>query len=394
MKTRTLVAAGIAAFVWQAPALAQESVDDRLSGLERRIKYLEQRVAAQDEMIVEKDRQIAELTEGREDAWFDAVEIGGVIELEAAYASHVADENPYEGDPSTTAELATVELGIAARIHDWVGAEIVVKKNDDDDDIAIDEAFLTIAPPEGAWSLQTGRYVVPFGVYETNMISDPVTLDLGETGQDAVMLAAESGGVYGSVFAFNGDLDRGEDDTIDGFGVTLGYAMEIEGGAIDATSPGSTISLSWINDLGESDGFDGVIDPTGVDNVPGWAASVVLGWGDVTLIGEYLTALDGFEGDGIEFGGAGAEPSAWTVEAAYGFDLGGRDATAAASYQGTSEASELELPENRSLVGLSVEMAEGVALSAEWKRDEDYGEAEGGTGKNADTVTVQLAAEF
>lgn len=389
MKSRTLIVAGLAAFVWQAPALAQESVDDRLSGLERRIKYLEQRVAAQDEMIVEKDRQIAELT-GREDAWFDAVEIGGVIELEAAYASHGADDEdgPYEGDPSTTAELATLELGIAARIHDWVGAEIVVK-NDDDDDIAVDEAFLTIAPPEGAWALQTGRYVVPFGVYETNMISDPVTLDLGETGQDAVMFAAESGGLYGSAFAFDGDLERGGDNTIDGFGVALGYAMEIEGGAIDA-------NLSWINDLGESDGFE--IDPAGADNVPGWAASVVLGWGDVTLIGEYLTALDGFEGDGIEFGDAGAEPSAWTVEIAYGFDLGGRDATAAVGYQGTSEAvgdaDSLGLPERRALVGLSAEMTEGVALSAEWKRDEDYGEAEGGTGKSADTVTVQLAAEF
>ena len=394
MKSRTLIVAGLAAFVWQAPALAQESVDDRLSGLERRIKYLEQRVAAQDEMIVEKDRQIAELT-GREDAWFDAVEIGGVIELEAAYASHGADDAPYEGDPSTTAELATLELGIAARIHDWVGAEIVVK-NDDEDDIAIDETFLTIAPPEGAWALQTGRYVVPFGVYETNMISDPVTLDLGETGQDAVMFAAESGGLYGSVFAFNGDLNRGDDETIDGFGVTLGYAMEIEGGAIDA-------NLSWINDLGESGGVNDVIDglveendieEPGADNVPGWAASVVLGWGDVTLIGEYLTALDGFEGDGIGFGSAGAEPSAWTVEANYGFDLGGRDATATVGYQGTSEATALELPENRSLVGLSVGMAEGVALSTEWKRDEDYGEAEGGTGKSADTVTVQLAAEF
>ena len=46
------------------------------------------------------------------------------------------------------------------------------------------------------------------------------------------------------------------------------------------------------------------------------------------------------------------------------------------------------------LVGLSVEMGEGVGLSAEWKRDEDYGEAEGGTGQSDDTVTVQLAAEF
>ena len=377
MKTRVLVAAGLAAFVWQAPALAQESVDDRLSGLERRIKYLEQRVAAQDEMIVEKDRQIAELT--GEDAWFDAVEIGGTIELEAAH------ESPYEGDSSTTAELATVELGIAARIHDWVGAEIVVK-NDDDDKIEVDEAFLTIAPPEGAWALQAGGYVVPFGVYETNMISDPVTLELGETGQDAVTFAAESGaGLYGSVFAFNGDLDRGGDETIDGFGVSLGYAMESEWSTVDA-------NLSWINDLGESDGFE--IDPAGADNVPGWAASVVLGWGDVTLIGEYLAALDGFGGDGLEFGGTGAEPSAWTVEAAYGFDLGGRDATAAASYQGTGEASGLDLPERRLLVGLSVEMAEGLGLSAEWKSDEDYGEAEGGTGKSADTVTVQLAAEF
>ena len=38
--------------------------------------------------------------------------------------------------------------------------------------------------------------------------------------------------------------------------------------------------------------------------------------------------------------------------------------------------------------------AEGVALGVEWKRDNDYGEADGGTGKDADTFTTLLSAEF
>ena len=82
------------------------------------------------------------------------------------------------------------------------------------------------------------------------------------------------------------------------------------------------------------------------------------------------------------------------IEAAYSFNLAGKEATVAAGYQGTEEALALELPKGRVLIGLSVPVVEGVALAVEWAKDNDYGAADGGSGRKANTVTVQLAAEF
>ena len=120
----------------------------------------------------------------------------------------------------------------------------------------------------------------------------------------------------------------------------------------------------------------------------------MLTMGSVSVLGEYLGALDEFNPDVMAFGDYGAKPSAWMVEAAYGFELAGKEATMAASYQTTDEALGLELPKKRMLVGLSAEVMDGVSLGVEWARNTDYGADDGGTGEDTDTFTVLLAAEF
>lgn len=98
----------------------------------------------------------------------------------------------------------------------------------------------------------------------------------------------------------------------------------------------------------------------------------------------------------MEFEGEGAEPTSYMVEAASDFELAGRPATFALGYQETDKAAALELPEERFLVGLSVEMMDGVALAVEGAFDEDYGDPETNdySGEDADIVTFQLATEF
>ena len=112
MKARALLLAAAVALLWHAPALAQQSVEERLLNMEKRIRQLEERVSAQDKVIAEKDKQISRLTGG--DKWFEAVEIGGVIEIEGAF------ENP--SGESSTADLVvgTVELGVGVEVSDWV----------------------------------------------------------------------------------------------------------------------------------------------------------------------------------------------------------------------------------------------------------------------------------
>lgn len=377
MKWKALLMAGIAMFLWHAPAFAQQSVEERLKSMEKRIKSLEERVSAQDKVIVEKDKQISKLTGG--DNWFEAVEIGGAIKLKGTIA------NPAEGESTTDLAVETVELGIGAQVNDWVKGEVVLLY-EQGESLDVDTATVTIGPPEGSWSLTGGQLYVPFGAFETNLISDPMTLDIGETRQTALQFDTSAGGLSGSVFLFKGDSPENDEDRIQGAGVAVGYSIEKENFELG-------LNLSYINDLGDSDGLQDVIE-TSIDRAAGVSASAMMRIGSITVLGEFLGAMDEFHADEVAFGDYGAKPSAWMAEAAYGFELAGKEATLAASYQQTDEALALELPKKRILLGVSAEVMEGLSLGVEWARDTDYSVADGGTGEDSDTLTLQLAAEF
>ena len=69
-------------------------------------------------------------------------------------------------------------------------------------------------------------------------------------------------------------------------------------------------------------------------------------------------------------------------------------ATWAVGYQATDEALALGLPESKILLAMSVEVMDDTALSFEISNSEDYGTAVGGTGKDANSVTLQFSVGF
>ena len=357
MKRMGLTGLGVAtaaALAWNAPAMADEMVEDKLETMEQRIKHLEERVASQDQMIVEKESEIAGLADG----WFNSVEIGGAVKVE------LISESPAEGDSGTRTNLRTAELGVAAAINDEWGGEIVIEN--DDGTIALVDAFLTYEPSGGGLSAAIGQQTLPFGVYDTNLITDPLTKKLGETAHTSLVLSGEAAPFGWSLFTYYAD----EAETVDGFGFGLGTAMEGDDSAFGA-------DVAWISDIGDSGGLSGMFD----DDVGGLSASARASMGPVSAIVEFVTTFDSNV--------SGAEPSAWQAETAYGFDLMGREATLAIAAGGTEDAEAAELAETLMLLGVSVGIAEGIGLGVEWKQEEGYGAA--GTD---DAVTVQLAAEF
>ena len=344
--------ASVAALAWSAPAMAGDMVEDKLATMEQRIKYLEERVASQDQMIVDKESEIAGLSDG----WFNSVEIGGVIELE------LVSESPAGEDSTISAGVGKAELGIAAAINDEWGGEIVVK---DDDGIVLDAAIVTYEPG-GGLSAAMGQQTLPFGVYGTNLVSDPLTKKLGETAHPSLVLSGEAAPFGWSLFTYYVD----DEETIDGFGLGVGTAMEGDDSAFG-------IDVAWISNIGDSDGLSGMFD----DDVGGLSASARGSMGPVSAIVELVAASGS--------GGSGAEPSAWHAEAAYSFDLIGREAALAVGAGGTSDAAATELPETRMLLGVSVGIADGIGLGIEWSQSEGY-DAAGAD----DAITVLLAAEF
>ncbi len=381
----------------QAGSIEEElsAIKARLEKLERIVQQQSSVIEQQNEVIEAKTQQLEELASNVESrdggsGWFSSVEISGVAEVEAAY------NDPDEGDSTSDIVLATAELGVAAQVNDWVSAETTLLFEEDDTDLEVDVAVITFTPPEGSWFIQSGLMYKPFGTFQTNLISDPLTLEIAETRESSILAGIKSNGFAGGVYAFNGDLSKDGDSDIDNFGVFAGYAHESENGSAFA------VNIGYINDIGDSDTLQDVIqeniDDASVeysDYVSGISIDAMYSYGPFNVVAEYITATDDFEAEELPFSTGGAEPEAFNIEVGYSFNVSGLPMTAALAFQGTDEAVALELPEERIIGGLSAEIFDATSLSFEWAHDEDYSSSDGGTDEfSGNTFTSQLAVQF
>ncbi len=334
-------------------------------------------------------------------SWFKNVTMSGAVEIEA----FGTDSDGFSGDDASDINVATAELGIEAVINDWTTANLVLLWEEEDggsNDLTVDEAIITLANLDATPLYFTaGHTAVPFGRFETMMVSDPFTLDLGETKETLVLFGVKTEGFYAGIYGFNGDLDDASDNVIDNGGADLGFAWEGEDRSVD-------FGVGYINDIGDSDGISDVVSanlPGGVDyqrNIPGYAAHAMFTIGGFSLIGEYVSAAKSFDvSNELAFNGSGAKPSAWNLEAGVAFHISGHESRVAIGYQRTKEALGLGLPEKRLSAAFSVVMLENTTLSLEWAHDQDYGAGDvdavsgtAGSGGDSDTITAQLAIEF
>jgi len=236
--------------------------------------------------------------------------LGGLFEFEASL-------NKSEGAPSSSdLALATAQLSLETEVNEHIGGHIILLYEEDPDNPGaetpkVDEAVVSFSCPQRLTTftpaLYAGRLYLPFGRFNSFLISDPLTLELGETSDTAAILALESGQLNLSLGVFNGAVDTRE-DTIDSFVVSASFQA------------GESVSfgLSWISDLAESD--NGLVaDSTFYhSSVPGAAAYLSATFGQFDFEAEVLGALDDF--DPALTGQTdltGDRPLAWNLEAAW-----------------------------------------------------------------------------
>lgn len=333
----------------------------------------------------------------------DKVTLHGTIEVDLTIAED------FEGASTSDIELATADFSLESALTDWTTGTIALTWNGDDDKIEVDEAFITLGNAEKyPLSLQAGRFVVPFGVYETNCLSDSLTKEIFETKEDAVMVTFESNGLYAKAYVFNGDTNEGGgDDAIEHFGVNVGYAYESDGfsadfgvgylnSAIDADGLTEWVENSQKESVERGATFDENTSFLNADYAGGIALSSIVKAGAFTLIGEYIALLDDYEMNFVHKGNAttfSKKPQAWQLEVAYTTEIIAKETVFALSYSETEDLGEA-FPESRLAAAVSVGLTEGVNLALEYCHDEDYDTSEGGTDESAELVTVRLAYEF
>ncbi len=354
-------------------------LDERLQAVEDEVKAPE-RV---DDLMAELRRRVS---------------INGLLETEAFHRKGYgrdADDNPTRIKESDLT-LATAALDFHAELTDWTGTHILLLWEETAaKPVDVDEAVISLGnPKEFPLSLNVGKLYVPFGAYGSFMIQDPLTLELGETNETAVQIAFEQAGFFGSVYAFNGDVDEaGRADTINNFGTSAGYVIERDGFGLN-------FGVDYLNNLADSDAITSALENAAIDigsmndYLAGLGAHLHLTYGPCTFYSEYITALDNFAAGELEFRERGAKPRAWHLETGYARELFGKETTFALGYQATAEAVALSLPEKRYMASMKVSLAEGLSWALELSHDKDYSLDKGGTGDDANMITTQLAFEF
>lgn len=313
----------------------------------------------------------------------DHVTFSGAIEVETVWSED------FEGASESSVDLATAEFAFEAELTDWAMGVVAIEWDEDDDKLTVDEAFISLGGTEKFPTfLQGGRYVVPFGVYDGNTVTDPLTNEAFETKEDALTIGTSFGPVSIDAYLFNGETNEGdsEDSHLEQYGVALGYAYEDDTLAVEA-------HLGYSSSIIDADGLEEEFDLE-ADYVDGVAMQGSLRVAGAVFIAEYITALDDAKStDEITGEISTAEPSAYQLEAGYNFNIGHLPLLFAVGYSGTSDLGGI-LPESRLAVVLGIELVEGLGFNLEYAHDTDYDQDEGGTGEKADSVIGQLYYEF
>lgn len=233
---------------------------------------------------------VEKTTAGRGSRVTTQIAISGLLEVEASF-----------DDSGSGLTLATAQLSLDVKIDEHRGGTLVLLAEDGGAP-AVDEATIDLAA--GRWSARAGLQLLPFGRFNSHFISDPLTLELGETKETALLVGLAVEPFALSAFVFGGDArGYGDEERIEDWGAAL----------TAAPAEGIEFGVSCLSDL--ADGGAGLFADAGNvyrERVAGWSAFAAAALGPVKLSAEVLGALERFAAaDG------GGRPEAWNVEVAY-----------------------------------------------------------------------------
>ena len=326
-----------------------------------------------------------EETKGIPEAWAEKVSLSGLVEVEAGYEN--LDPDVGSNEETSDIVLATVELAINADITKHVSGHIQFLYEEDETPFGIEGGVITIDGEDVIpLFVSAGQMYVPFGNFNSFFISDPLTLELGETIESAITVGVHNDYFEFAATAFNGDIDKTGDDNM-----IQTFVINAIGSLPENAIPDLSLSagVSYLSNIADSDTLqdsDGVDSASIDEHVDGLNGFISLSFMDrLFLEGEYVGALRSFEAGELAFDrGKKMAPRVWNVEAAVTV-LEGMEIRA--KYEGSDDCGDL-FPESQFGGVIGAEIFEHTFFAVEYLY---------GMFKNDDErqmVTVQLAAEF
>ena len=334
------------------------------------------------QQIAELKRRIEALEQQQHEEQPGTVRWSGALELEALY------EKQYDENSTSDLQVATAYLAAESRLQPNLLAAVSFLYEENETSLEIDEAYLSYGMSE-QFAITVGQLYLPFGQFRTSVISDPLTLELGETRETAAMITYKQDQLTVKGYIFRGNSSAST-DTIESGGIRGASGFRYADGK-------GFVSFDFISNLLDSSS----LSATGIDfddKAEAMAAAFYWQNGIWGTSMEYMTAL--FDIDSETPGLVDdKKPAAIQLECFYNDTVKNHNVTLAASVQQTRDALLIGLPERRWAVSVAVPLRSDLAVSAQLYADEDYGQSDSvagtrGTGDTAKGVLFQIAAEI
>ncbi|MBW2624003.1 MAG: LbtU family siderophore porin, partial [Deltaproteobacteria bacterium] len=149
--------------------------------------------------------------------WTERITLSGAVEVEANYTNMNFNNPAVQDAAASDITLAKVELGVDADIVKHVqGHVLLLWAEDDTEPVDLDEGFIILDGLDRIpFFLDAGKQYVPFGYFESHFISNPITLELGETRESAIKVGFQNEWLELCAAVFNGDIDKtGQSDHV------------------------------------------------------------------------------------------------------------------------------------------------------------------------------------
>ena len=232
--------------------------------------------------------------------------------------------------------------------------------------------------------LSIGRQYLPFGSYNSALISDPLTLEIGETREAAIGFSKSFNLVTTGAYIFQGDVQTSENAWLPDLMARISIA--------DEGNISYSVDAYFISELANSENMTAALSNVQVlsHTVGGAGFAVQLSTGPFTVDVECLTALKRYAVTDFN----NNRPMACHFEANTGLTLASKESSLGVAYSMTNDARDLELPRSRLSAGASILFTDNLSLAAEWAMESDYLSNEDSSGKNTHMITAQLAMTF
>lgn len=335
------------------------------------------------------------------------IELSGGVEGTGSYVS------PYKGNTISEFDLTRIELDTLSYVSDWATAFISLRYdnapfpginnggtatigqiNGSGQEIAnsrvfVRRAWVTIGNlDKSPFYMTLGQMFSPFGIYTSQMLSSPMTQQLGQDNNRMALLGFNKDGFYAEGYAFNSATNVGNNLGIDNGGGNVGYQYS-------GDKFGYNIGAGYIGNIADSNGMQNtgassvpLFTGFGFNNsteilqkrVPGADVHGELDIGKLTLLGEYTGATTNFAQGNMSFDNHGATPKALHTEGDYNFTMFHWPSVFTLAYDHSWQGLPIGLPQNSYIVDLTTSIWKDTIEELEFRHDVNYPKSDRSSG--------------